>query len=320
MMEKDLFKFIKRILLFIPLAAVGYIVLLCIWGQFVPGAIKSNLNYKIGGYGYLNRRLKEADTTKNVDILFLGSSHAYRGFDNRIFEKEGYTCFNLGSSSQTPRQTLFLIEKYLPKLNPKIVVFEIYPAILSNDGVESSLDIIANSKMDEQTVEMARDVAHLKIFNALLYDCYRESFNLNETVTDEDDGNGMDTYVKGGYVERKITYYKPVTYPGRSILPMDNDQLEALRHGIDLINASGAKLILLQTPIPASVYETYGNAAEIDRVLAGYGQYYNFNEIQIGLTDSLHFYDSSHLNQHGVEIFNRELLEKLKETDFTPKK
>ena len=33
----------------------------------------------------------------------------------------------------------------------------------------------------------------------------------------------------------------------------------------------------------------------------------------ISLNDSLHFYDSDHLNQNGVVIFNKKLIEVLKE-------
>ena len=43
----------------------------------------------------------DADTTINIDVLVLGSSHAYRGFDPRIFKKAGIKLFNFGSSGQT---------------------------------------------------------------------------------------------------------------------------------------------------------------------------------------------------------------------------
>ena len=43
-----------------------------------------------------------------------------------------------------------------------------------------------------------------------------------------------------------------------------------------------------------------------------YSTYYNFNKI-VTLNDSLHFYDSHHLNQNGVEIFNKRLIKILNE-------
>jgi hypothetical protein len=37
---------------------------------------------------------------------------------------------------------------------------------------------------------------------------------------------------------------------------------------------------------------------------------YDFNTI-INLDDTLHFYDSNHLNQKGVEVFNHSLISEL---------
>lgn len=39
-----------------------------------------------------------------------------------------------------------------------------------------------------------------------------------------------------------------------------------------------------------------------------YGEYYDFNGLP-ELDDSLHFYDNVHLNQEGVEIFNKIVIE-----------
>ena len=44
--------------------------------------------------------------------------------------------------------------------------------------------------------------------------------------------------------------------------------------------------------------------------MSTYSKFYNFNEI-IDLNDSLHFFDSHHLNQNGVKIFNNKLIELL---------
>ena len=60
-----------------------------IWGNLIPfEAFKKNLNYRIGSYGHLNTRLKEADTIQNVDVLVVGSSHAYRGLTQGFFRRE----------------------------------------------------------------------------------------------------------------------------------------------------------------------------------------------------------------------------------------
>jgi len=42
------------------------------------------------------------------------------------------------------------------------------------------------------------------------------------------------------------------------------------------------------------------------------GNYYNFNEM-INLVDTLHFYDSHHLNQKGVRLFNEKIIKLIDE-------
>src|SRR5215217_8103310 len=105
---------------------VAYAVLTIVTGSMNLGVV-NNLKFPIGGNGHLFSRLKELDTVKNVDILFLGSSHAYRGYDVRKFNRLGYSAFNLGSSAQTPVQTELLVKTYLAQLNPKVVILDIHP-------------------------------------------------------------------------------------------------------------------------------------------------------------------------------------------------
>src|SRR5689334_14184152 len=102
-MRKFIFNLFAAILAF----GIFYIVAVAALGT-LPF---KNLNYRLGAYGHLFTRVKEIDSVKKVDILFLGSSHSYRGFDPRIFKQYGLTSFNLGSSSQTPIQAKILLEK-----------------------------------------------------------------------------------------------------------------------------------------------------------------------------------------------------------------
>jgi hypothetical protein len=120
--------FIKSIIKFIPFCLTFYILMLIFYG-LVSSHLPLRLNFsnKKGGYGYAYSRLEEVKNYSNIDILFIGSSHAYRGFDPRIFEKNGLKTFNLGTSAQTPLQTEILLNRYLEKLNPKMIIYDVYP-------------------------------------------------------------------------------------------------------------------------------------------------------------------------------------------------
>ncbi len=301
-------KFIANTTKFLLFTSVFYIVILSLWGRYASSSFKPNLNYRIGSYGHMYSRLSEIKSYGEVDILFLGSSHSYRGFDTRIFSKNGYKTFNLGSSAQTPIQTKVLLNRYLDRLNPKLVIYEVYPATFAMDGVESSLDIIANDKNDFQSLRMALIINNIKTYNTLVYGLTRDLLGLNTSFT-EPIIKGKDKYVSGGYVEKGIRFYHPRNYRKKAISLRD-DQLKSFSEIVQILNDKGIELVLVYAPIPKVNYDSYINTNYFDSVMKKYSTYYNFNKI-ISLNDSLHFMDSHHLNQNGVSIFNNKLIELL---------
>lgn len=285
--------------------------MLFVWNRpFIPNKLRPNFNYPLGKFGHTNSRLNEVEKINNIDILFLGSSHTYRGFDPRIFKSHGFTSFNLGSSAQTPIQTQMLLKKYLDKLNPKFIIYEIDPLALTSDGVESSLDIIANTHYNDlYSYEMAIKLNHIKTYNALLYATITNNLPLNNRFV-EPIKRGSDTYIKGGYVEKEIKYYDPVIIPQSDII-ISKKQLQAFEIVINDIKKRKFPLQLVFAPISKSLYSGYTNMNYFDSLMSTYSQYTNFNKI-LKLKDTIHFYDADHLNQHGVKLFNEKLLNIIK--------
>ncbi|NRR91025.1 hypothetical protein HSX10_05555 [Winogradskyella undariae] len=305
--------FIKKFFSFLLFSAVTYIIILFIWGTFMPSYLTPNLNYVKGSYGHTYTRLQDVKDYENIDILFLGSSHTYRGFDNRIFNASGLKTFNLGSSAQTPLQTITLLKRHLTRLSPKLVIYDVYPNTFMGDGVESSLDIISNEKNDLNSVKMALSVNHLKVYNTLIYAFLRDIFdwrkNFKESLV-----KGDDNYVKGGFVEKELAYYKTKTLLRKEI-KFDSTQLDAFNECLRLLEKNKISVILVYVPIAPSNYSRYTNIREFDSVMSAHMKYFNFNEKLI-LNDSLHFYDPDHLNQNGVKLFNNKLIEILNEEKF----
>lgn len=303
-------KFIYNTTLFLLFTSMFYLILLFGWGRYAPSIFKPNINYSIGSYGHMYSRLSEVKNYGNVDILFLGSSHAYRGFDTRIFLDNGYKSFNLGSSAQTPAQTKVLLNRYLESLNPKLVIYEVYPATFTIDGVESSLDLIANDINDLHSLGMALKINNIKTYNTLVYGFSRDLLGLNSSFS-EKRKKGNDKYVSGGYVEKELGFYKPSEFVKKEISIRDY-QLESFLEIVQMIKNRNIELILVYAPIPKVNYDSYSNNTYFDSIMNSYSEYYNLNEI-IDLNDTQHFYDSHHLNQNGVKIFNEKLIEILKQ-------
>jgi hypothetical protein len=274
--------------------------------RFAPRELKPNLSFQLGSYGHLFTRLSEVKKMSDVDILFLGSSHAYRGFDTRIYSSIGLKTFNLGSSAQTPIQTQILIERYIDKLNPKLIIYEVYPESFTSDGVESSLDLISNDKNDFKTFEMSMKINNIKVYNTLIYAITRDLFGLNASFSEKRVKN-KDTYISGGYVQRKVGFFEPVDFEKKEI-NLDSKQVKSFEKIIHYVKNKKIKIIFVYAPIPKSNYSSYFDNQGFDCIIKNYGEYYNFNKI-MEINDSLDFYDSDHLNQIGVKKFNLKLIE-----------
>lgn len=306
-------RYLIKLAIFTPLCLLFYFALTGIWGFF--DVKNDNLFYPEAGYGFTLNRLQEADTTKNIDILILGSSHAYRGFDTRLFKEEGFGAFNLGSSNQTHVQTQQLLNQYLNKLNPSLVIYEVYPGTLQNDGVESSLDLVANGPIDLNTLRMVFKVNHLKTYNSLIFGLIKR-FLQNRKDLQESWQTKVDKYIEGGYVEKETSFNNTINHSPSSF-SIKSHQKRAFKQNVELLKQNSTKYLLVMAPINKSRYQNITNKIELNYFFNNHGDYINFNKMNLPLNDTVHFYDTHHLNQRGVEIFNKKLIEILK-TKYPP--
>ena len=240
----------------------------------------------------------------------MGSSHAYRGIDTRIFEQNGYTCFNLGSSAQTPVQSYMLLQRHLEQLNPKLVVMDIYPEILHLDGVESGLDLIANGPLNKDLIQMLRDIQNIKLFNTLIYAHLSTALFLDEEF-DEPIKKELDQYISGGFVQRAFTEYdSDLDNIAHEI--MNPLQVERLDKIAQLLKEKAISFHLVSSPVTPKKYASM-DYSEMDALIHSLQiPYFDFN-INSPLKDSSFFYDPEHLNPSGVEIYTNQLLDFVRE-------
>lgn len=307
-------KFLTRLVLFALFMAIFYVFAIGITGTVQPAGIP-NLPYFKGSYGHLFTRSHEAVQFSGVDILVMGSSRAYRGFDPRIFDQHGLQIFNFGSSAQSPIQSYYLARQYLDTLDPELVVIEVFPEGFASDGVESALDFLANKPIDGNSVKMAFEINHVKVYNVLVLALVREWLGMDHGFK-EALKRDYDTYISGGFVEKSSEFPPRLsTAPNPREIQFKDFQKEAFANLLELLRKKQIDYILVEAPTTRARYDATTNHPEIESFLHEHGPYVNFNE-RLSLVDSLHFYDHSHLNQHGVEIFNGAFIEWLKEEGF----
>ncbi len=89
----------------------------------------------------------------------------------------------------------------------------------------------------------------------------------------------------------------------------DKEQLAALRRCVRLLERNNTPCILLEVPDTRQQTAAYANLDEFQSTLK---QYSDFHYIQVpALDDSLHYYDETHLNQDGVELYDTYIIEHL---------
>ncbi len=304
---------LKKILQFIPLFMAVYCFFLFLLDRApINYHFKENVRLITGGYGHMFSRIQEINTKDSIDILILGSSHAYRGFDTRLMHFNQNTVFNLGSSSQSHHQTKQLIKTYVPKLKPKYVIYEVFPNTLTSDGVESSLDLISNADLNNHTLEMACKVRDIRTFNTLILRCFREVSGKHSELT-EPIIKKEDTYISGGFVQKEFKTYIHDDDIDKKIWKTNKSQLQSFIDNIEYLKKNDIITILVFAPISQQLYQAFKNLNYYDSLYSSQEvKYINANHMNLNLNDSLHFYDLHHLNQKGVEIFNRKLSQEIK--------
>ena len=302
----ELLFFLKRIALFTLFSILLYLAGVILYGEFVPKTFQKNIFYEKFAYGFSNTRYKEVKRIKNVDILFLGSSRSYRHYDPRIFSRNGFSTFNLGSSAQTFLQTEILLKRYLDSLNPKYVVLDIYPGMFSSDGVESTFDLISNDYNNWETFKLSLKLKNLKVINTWVFAIYKEYF-FNSLEDKEEEVKGLNKYISGGFVEREFTTGAIMNNIEQE-WNFDEKQWKSFVTVIDFIKRSDSKLLIVHSPRQSGF--KYYKINKLKKFLKSEDiQYHNYKELDF-INDSLHFYDASHMNQMGVNLYNEFFLEK----------
>lgn len=317
--------FLKKLTGFTVAAAVVYVAVIAVMANtldpvLVNGQPVTNvpLNRPDGGLSVL--RFRDAETHPPVDVVFMGSSHCYRTFDTAWYRTQGLTAFNLGSSAQGPVITYHLAGHYLDRLDPDLVVLEVYCETLRGKGVESLVDQISNRPLAPDLLAMAASVRSVKGWNCLL--ARRLDFRsepVSERVPEFRPENGR--YVPGGFVRRDLLHGGLPSYAGDRA-GLDPRQMRYLDKLITRVRNQGRRIVLVSQPLPprtlAAITDYAAVQAAVQAVADRHGiPFYDFNGLvnETGprdLHDPALFFDYHHFNPVGVAAFNPVFLDRLR--------
>jgi hypothetical protein len=309
-------KVLRNGIKFICTALVVYLILFAILFFIAPGGVPliyrtTKGNSWEGGGTYV--KFKDFDSDKKWDIIILGSSHAYRGYDPRIFDSEGFNTFNLGTSDQNMMCSYYIAKNYIRKDNCKMVILDMYDRVFTQNNLESISDVVHNVTSDKTAFQVAlssRDIRGLNMFVLRQFNKLREPMN--------SDTSG---FIKGFYPTQKtlaIPVKKRITWKYTT----NEFQIRYLKKLIEYLEQENIKLVLVEHPMPA-IYAPKDHELFVQDVSL-IANRYNIPFIDYmsdsTLTGLNYFADETHLNIHGAKKFNLKLINEMKLRGILPEK
>lgn len=266
---------------------------------------------------------------KSIDVLILGSSHAFRSYHPETIKTNLDTeneVFNFGSAAQTPVTSYFILNEVLKKHQPKIVILDLYVMVFTSDN----------------QLDNGRYNFHSMPWEANKWDFLKDGFSFKEKIY----LLFFPSYVYRNHVKHKINKLL-----GRNYIPGGKGQygqhgfafntdtlaIEKLQYDnqfskfqvqeakitdknmayvekiVKRCQAADIPIVLMSSPMPEhsvkfieeyqAIYEHFEALAQDLQV-----DYYDFNvERTAEIKDEFHYYDDDHLNLTGAKIFSKKV-------------
>ncbi|SFO48218.1 hypothetical protein SAMN04488519_10773 [Algoriphagus ornithinivorans] len=269
-----------------------------------------------GGDGYQRVRLLEADSSKNIDVLIVGSSVG-QSIDVRYFDSLNLRAFNISSASQSPLQSSYLLKKFQETFQPKLVIWDFHPFTFTSTGVESSIDLISNCGDCSDYIFTLLKTRRMYDLNIYFKKHLLKIFQLDD-YKPSPNGSNVE-YIKAGFVEIDLPaasdtiIIEPYTYQAEIL------QKKVFESELKKMRRKGIDVILVFSPKSASYYQAFLNRAEwfnyaenlVEKGLAL--DFINFNEVLPEFENrGEYFVDIGHLTKKGATEYNATLISQLK--------
>ena len=256
------------------------------------------LNLK-GGNTY--QKFADFNPREKYDIVVIGSSHAYRSYDPRLFKENGINMFNLGTSAQTMVNSYFIAEGYIRSNTCKLVILDIFDGALIASETESSADLIQNISDDDVAFQLALHLREPRAINMYLL----RMMNTNRKPFYYDTN-----YVANGYSENNNTVKGKLNYSFYRKKEISAVQLEYFEKLLQYFKLHNIPYIIIDGPLPKT-WDFKGHQKfkkKVMTIVERYQSTFIDYSSKLRLDEKKYFYDAHHLNQEGVNIYNRQLL------------
>lgn len=258
----------------------------------------------------------------SMDAIFVGTSVVFDGINTGVlWEKYGIAAFDLAGAAQPIWNSYFFIKESLKTQSPKVVVLDVLAFRITEDYMEHSR-IIGNNFGFKMSLDYLRSLKASAEEEHIDYLLRFPTYHTRYEELSEKDFQGYDKDYKGfQYLEgTSVESSRPEGFETDEIGEITEKNEMYLRKICELCREENVPLLLIKTPYQANLEETkiFNRAAQVaseyDVPFMDFNYYYD----DIGLVFPTHFYDTTHLNGRGSEIFSDYFAGYLKENYEIP--
>jgi hypothetical protein len=269
-----------------------------------------------GGDTY--RKFSEFSKNGKYDVVVLGSSRAYRGYSPALFDSAGYSMFNLGSSAQSIHNTFYVARNFVNSATTKLLIVDVFSGAFRDNQLESSSDLIENISNKSAAMDIALHTPDMRSVNLMLL---RELTDKDAPyfTTDDYSGNGFSAKTDSlpQKLRKSLAHFRQPATPKIQVDERAVDCLDAL---FSWCEQNGVRVVAVYSPV-SDFYPLADHAVFLSRInpviARHHVPFYDYSKkIRLSTTD--HFYDDTHMNLAGVQIFNRILLADLAHDKLLP--
>ena len=253
----------------------------------------------------------------SVDVLVMGSSHAYVNIDPAVLSKEeGISAYDLCASMQPVWNTYYTLKEALKYQHPKLIVLDIYRLVEPFDYVKESKLIKSTFGMrpskekmaairESLSAEQQKDVWLYFLEFPIYHNRYRE-ITFSDFLADYSLPENYRGHVPADHVE---AMERPDVSKVTEQMPMTEKTALYFQKLLDLAKQEGIPVLLILTPyiVQEDDQKVYNTVKEL---LATYPEdevrFLDFNEAydEIGIDFATDFADYDHLNVAGCQKFS----------------
>lgn len=259
----------------------------------------------------------------SVDVLVLGSSHAFEDINPAVlYEENGMASFVLAASSQPMWNTYYYLKEGLKTQTPKLIVLECYCTTYSSDYGKASKIIKSTYGLKwskDKWNDLKVSIPEEDFFSFVPE--FVQFHNRYEELSSADflPYQGRENYYKSwkghGDNMEVMPFHDPELVEIYQEIPMLDKIEKYYRMIIELAQKEGIPLCIVVSPCPELSLEEQGKLYMAKHIADEYGvKFMDFNYCaeEIGLDYAEDFADSDHLNYKGNEKYSVYLGEYLK--------